>query len=590
MKPSKVQSGPVPLRTDDDQSQDGRRQRRALAAAALSAAAAGAGYASFLAASEWTLLGRGALVVAACAGLYLLAQLTQLAFDLWLFGGRRYNHAPLRDPATGLFNFSNWGGNQRFTPREVERPATLEELLALVQKHGRAGRKLKALGSLHSWSACATADDVAVVMHGLGRVLAHDEAKKTITAEAGIQLRTLYAEMDARELAIASMPNVDTNLLGGAIANATHGTNFSRGTMSSYVRTLQLVLFRTEGGEVARGKAELVTLRRDDKDPEKRAWFEAAVASFGALGIVYAVELQCEAPFACIVAEHSFPFSHIDGRLAELAASHFSAFFSVATSTGVVRSRIQVPVPRDLVSSGATCLLSENDLRVVKLLLWAATPTATTWLWLRRLLNQLFYNASLGSLGTAESQQGRRREGVMSWRDAELLSRIFAVTATAPWINLEYAVPIHRADEAARKLLALHQRYPVFTSFVMRPVGADSVGYLSPTKGRPTVYFDIGYHHALVDTGIYPEVEKLLLACEGRCSWSRLFKAPMSEVVKQYPQYQEFVQAKREMDPCNVFSNAFSDAVLSAAGHPPVPVLAPFLPASVPLPAAQRSS
>ena len=125
---------------------------------------------------------------------------------------------------------------------------------------------------------------------------------------------------------------------------------------------------------------------------------------------------------------------------------------------------------------------------------------------------------------------------------------------------------------------------------VMRPVGADSVGYLSPTKGRPTVYFDIGYHHALVDTGIYPEVEKLLLACEGRCSWSRLFKAPMSEVVKQYPQYQEFVQAKREMDPCNVFSNAFSDAVLSAAGPPAVPVLAPFLPASVPLPAAQRPS
>jgi hypothetical protein len=32
--------------------------------------------------------------------------------------------------------------------------------------------------------------------------------------------------------------------------------------------------------------------------------------------------------------------------------------------------------------------------------------------------------------------------------------------------------------------------------------------------------------------------------------------------VKQYPEYPEFVRAKRQMDPCNVFSNAFSDSIL----------------------------
>jgi FAD/FMN-containing dehydrogenase len=508
-----------------------------------------------------------AILVGAPISFFLLRASWRFVFDRWLFGGRRLNHAPQLDPVSGKWKFRNWGGNQAFTPADTVSPRSLEELLVVVERHARAGRKIKAVGALHSWSACAVAEDVCVPMNHLDRVLAHDPEKRTITVEAGIQLRALYAEMDRRALAISSLPNVDTIQLGGAIANATHGTNFSRGTTSSFVVALQIVLFRSPGADPSQGRAELCTLRRDDADPQRRAWFEAAVASFGSLGVIYSVTLQCEEPYACVVVEHSFPYSHIDGRIAELAKKHFSVFISVTTSNGICRSRIQCPVPRDLVNADATCLLTDDDLRWVKMMLWAASPTATTWLWLRKLLNRMFYNASIGRSGSVSSQQRRRREGVMSWRDAELLSRIFAVTATAPWINLEYAVPLHRADEAARRLLELTKTYPVLTSFVMRPVGADVVGFLSPTKDRPTVFFDIGYHQALLQTGVYAEIEKLLLDCEGRCSWSRLFKAPTEEVIKQYPQYPNFLRAKQEMDPCNVFSNAFSDAILFPNGH-----------------------
>ncbi len=458
------------------------------------------------------------LIVLSFAALAILLKLGGIVFDRWLFGGQRHNHAPRFNSQTGKWTFRNWGGNQSFTPEVCESPRSLEELLAAVERHGRAGRKIKAVGSLHSWSACAVANDACISMNGLSRVLAHDGTARTITAEAGIQLRALYEEMDKRDLAIASIPNVDTILLGGAISNATHGTNFLRGTMSSFVTQLQIVVFQAPEGDASQGRAELVTLRRDDADPQRRAWFEAAVASFGSVGVLYAVTMQCEEPYACMVIEHSFPFEHIDGHIEEIARKHYSAFINVSTSNGSCRSRIQVPVPRDLVRTNATCLLTKNDLRILKVLLWAASPTATTWLWLRKRLDRALYNLSLGSTGASLSK--RRREGVMSWRDAELLSRVFAVTATAPWINLEYAVPAQRADEAARRLLALKKSYPVLSGFIMRPVGADSAGFLSPTKDRPTVFFDIGYHQALIHTGVYAEIEKLLLDCEGRCSWS----------------------------------------------------------------------
>ena len=503
-----------------------------------------------------------ALLVGVPAAFVLLRWSSRYVFDRWLFGGRSLNHAPRHDPATGKWTFRNWGGNHTFTPADTVSPHSLGELLQMVDRYAIAGRKIKAVGGLHSWSACAVAEDVCVRMHRLDRVLGHDVVARTVTVEAGIALHTLYEELDRLGLAIASIPNVDTIQLGGAIANATHGTNFSRGTMSSYVRELQIVVFRTTSGEPSQGRAELVTLRLDDPDPIRRAWFEAAVASFGSVGVIYAITLQCEEAYACFVIEHSFPFSHIDGRIAEIARKHHSAFISVGTADGICRSRIQVPIPRDLVQVDSTCLLTEGDLRALKVLLWAASPTPTTWPRLRKALNRFFYSASLGRAGSLAVHQRRRRQGVLSWRDAELLSRVFAVTATAPWTNLEYAVPVQRADEAARKLLGLTQAHPVVSSFCMRPVGADTAGFLSPTKDRPTVFFDIAYHRALLRTGVYDEIEKVLLECEGRCSWSRLFRAPSSKVVAQYPHYPAFVRAKREMDPCNVFSNGFSDSIL----------------------------
>src|SRR5579871_5683361 len=103
-------------------------------------------------------------VIAGAAAVVLLLDLFLYVFDRWMFGGRSYNHSPRYDPPTGQWTFRNWGGNQTFTARDTVSPQSLEELLALVDAHGAAGRRVKPIGSLHSWSACAVAEDVCVQM------------------------------------------------------------------------------------------------------------------------------------------------------------------------------------------------------------------------------------------------------------------------------------------------------------------------------------------------------------------------------------------------------------------------------------------
>jgi FAD/FMN-containing dehydrogenase len=112
-------------------------------------------------------------------------------------------------------------------------------------------------------------------------------------------------------------------------------------------------------------------------------------------------------------------------------------------------------------------------------------------------------------------------------------------------------------------LRTLIRSYPPHT-MNMRPVGADDAGYLAASKGQAVVYFDIPYVADLERTGMYAAIERECLEMGGRCSWSRLLYSPVSELLRNYPEHHRFVQAKRELDPCNVFSNEFSDRICQA--------------------------
>src|SRR5471032_2219834 len=137
----------------------------------------------------------------------------------------------------------------------------------------------------------------------------------TIRAEAGIRMRDLYAQMERAGLALPCLPNVDTIQLGGAIANVTHGTCIESGSMCSLVTELEIVVFRpgADGAEGARasGVAECLTLRRDTPDPHERHLFDAAFASFGSLGVIYAVTLRCVPPYHSYVHELALPYEQL---------------------------------------------------------------------------------------------------------------------------------------------------------------------------------------------------------------------------------------------------------------------------------------
>jgi FAD/FMN-containing dehydrogenase len=470
------------------------------------------------------------------------------------------SHRPRR-LASGQWQLTSWSRTHVFTPRDVYAPTSVDELLAVVEEGGRAGRRLKPAGSLHSWSPCAVTDDVSVQIGRLDRVLAIDPVARTVRAEAGIRMRDLYAQMERAGVALPALPNVDTIQLGGAISNATHGTCIETGSMCSLVSEIEIVVFTPGPGGAADGRARLLTLRRDGGDAHERHLFEAAVASFGSIGVIYAVTLRGVEPYHSYVHELVLPFAALEHRLAATARQHYSVRFMWFPLTDLVFTKVQVPIRGPLVRARSRSMLTRFDIFVIRLVAFANERNPRRWRRLRDGLNRVL---------TWQLRQGREallerhnKGALVTWYDAELESRLHAAFARHPFVNLEYAVPLDRLDAVVAALGTVVRSYRLRTmsAIGLRPVGADDAGYLAAPKGQQVAYVDIPYVADLEKTGLYAEIERTLIAFGGRCSWSRLIFSAPAEFLRNYPEHHRFVEAKQELDPCGVFSNAFSDRI-----------------------------
>src|SRR3569623_2143499 len=102
---------------------------------------------------------------------------------------------------------TNWAGNFTYSTGTVQTPRTLGELQEAV----RRSRKLRALGSRHSFNRIADTDGDLISTRGLARVLDIDTTKRSVTVEGGITYGQLCPTLDQAGFALhnlASLPHI----------------------------------------------------------------------------------------------------------------------------------------------------------------------------------------------------------------------------------------------------------------------------------------------------------------------------------------------------------------------------------------------
>jgi FAD/FMN-containing dehydrogenase len=177
-------------------------------------------------------------------------------------------------PATA---WTNWVGNQSFTPAYAAAPRDEEEVATLVRDAAERGAGVRVSAARHSFTPVVETDGLLLDLSGLRGVVEADSRSKRASALAGTLIRDFYEPLWREGLALKNQGDIDTQQIAGAVSTATHGSGIRNKCFSGVVRGVRLV---TATGEIR------------DIDESEPDLLRAAQVSIGMLGVMTRLELE----------------------------------------------------------------------------------------------------------------------------------------------------------------------------------------------------------------------------------------------------------------------------------------------------------
>ncbi|WP_341359862.1 D-arabinono-1,4-lactone oxidase [Georgenia sp. M64] len=206
--------------------------------------------------------------------------------------------------------WTNWSGSLSFTPAQVARPRSHEEVVELVGAVARDGRKLRPVGTGHSSSPLVATTDVLVSLEHLAGLVAHDTAAGLVTVLPGTGLSDLCNGLADVGLALENLGDVDYQSIAGAVATGTHGTGERLGNLSSALA----------GGTLVTGAGRTLAFgTAGDGDTEL---LRATQVSLGALGVMTSMTLRVRRAYQLHRRNWCTHVDWVLEHLDELAARH----------------------------------------------------------------------------------------------------------------------------------------------------------------------------------------------------------------------------------------------------------------------------
>ncbi len=413
----------------------------------------------------------------------------------------------------------NWAGNLAYSAARFHRPATVEQVQAIV----RASSKLRALGSRHSFNTIADTPADLVSLERLDKLVALDRKRGTVTVEAGITYGHLGAYLHGEGFALHNMASLPHISVAGACATATHGSGDRNGNLATAVTALEFVA----------ADGELVALSRE-RDGDT---FLGAVVGLGALGVVTRMTLAVEPAFS--VQQEVY----VDLPVAQLEAN-FEAIESGAYSVSLFTDW-----QRDAVNEVWLKRRLPGD---------AALPVAA------ELFSATLATNALHPIAALSAESCTIQEGIPGpWHERLPHFRMECTPSSGDELQTEYFVPRHHALAAMRAVAALRDRLaPVLMISEVRTIAADAL-WMSPCYGQECVGLHFTWQpNWTAVQALLPLIEQQLAPFEPRPHWGKVFTMPAAQVQACYPRLADFRALLRQYDPQGKFRNPFVDTYI----------------------------
>jgi L-gulonolactone oxidase len=422
---------------------------------------------------------------------------------------------------------ANYGKNLRFAPKLVAYPANADE----IARHVRSARKVRAMGSRHSWSPGIVTDDMLLSLDRMNRVLDVDTTSLRVTVQAGIKLKDLVRHLDARGLALANLGSIIEQSLAGAMATGTHGTGIAFQCLASQVESLKLVDGAGRERELRRGE---------------RA-FDAVVVGLGCFGVVHEMTLRVVPSFQIHAITDVVPFDDVIENLDAYVRGfdHFKLWWLVPSDRVVVYTHKRTGEPR-------------NDSDLTR--------------WFKDELISVAAYRTLVALGKVN--RARFIPTINEWLTSMAGAR-FERTCKSYVGFLTPDPPVHRETEWAfdyahakdllrkyRVLLTTGGHAYNFIQEVRFTQGDDF--WLSPAYGRDSIWLSM--YNIDADAPWRAQLarfETFAMANGGRPHWGKEGRLDAAYLAAAYPRREAFRVLMKEHDPGEKFVNAWAETIFA---------------------------
>ena len=426
-------------------------------------------------------------------------------------------------------SWSNWAGNQRVEQASRYSPKTEDELQQIVRQASTNRLRVKAVGSGHSFTAIALAEEILVDLSHYDQVIEIDKIKNTVTVQSGIQLSKLNIELHRNNLAMQNLGDIAYQTIAGAISTSTHGTGLKFSGIANQVVAMRIVL----------ADSSVV-----DCSPEINAeLFHCARVGLGALGLISTVTLQLISAFNLSVIEEPM---RVDDVLANLdhhveCNDHFEFFWVPHTGWALTKRNnrtSEVAKPMSKFSHWYSKTLMENYAFGAVCMLGRAKPSL------------------IPKLAKALPSSGRNE-----YCDAS--HKVFTSKRIIKFYEMEYAIPREACEEALNRVRRMVKDSGFFLNFPVevRFTAPDEIP-LSTASNRESAYIAVHIYKGMNYVPYFREVESIMNSYQGRPHWGKLHFQDAKSLAPRYPQWDVFQNVRNLVDPNRTFANRYTETVL----------------------------
>jgi len=429
--------------------------------------------------------------------------------------------------------WSNWSGSVQSNPTEILHPASEEEIVELVKKASKEGKKIRVIGSGHSFSRIIEINEILVSLDELQGIIDFDEEKQTATVWAGTKLKYLGEELFDLGLAQENMGDINVQSIAGALSTGTHGTGRKLGTLSTQILEVTFV----------NGLGELITV----SESSNKALYDAICVSVGVMGIFTRVKLRLDKAYKLKEETRKGSLDHCLANWNEYSQKNRNFEFFWFPHTDTVQTKTLNITDEAFKRHGWGKKIGDVLIE--------------HWFFLF-LSNLVKWFPSFSKRVAKISAWGIANGSFVDWSH-----KIYATQRSVRFYEMEYNVPIDHVKEVLLELRSMIKNEDIKVHFPIecRFVKADGF-MISPAYERDAAYIAVHQFKGMPFEEYFQKAESIFRKYQGRPHWGKINYKNASDFKELYPKWDEFNAIRKQQDPNGIFLNEYLELLMNDPG------------------------